>query len=878
MQPRRRQNRAFLVGLAVLTGAWIISVSAQQQFNVLPDLPRPLVSLKGHRPPDPPNLGEFVRDREAAIVLGKALFWDMQTGSDEQTACATCHFAAGSDHRVRNRLHPGVDAFNRTRSAGATPPAGASSPLNPGDFPFHVLEDIDDPDSTVLFTSNDVLGSQGIVQATFAGIGADGREILKKSESAVFRVGTGVNTAQVRRVTGRHAPTVINAAFNHRNFWDGRANNVFNGVNPFGPRDPDAVVWENVWNGTCWVLLPRRIEIPNAAAASQAVAPPTSDTEMAATNRTFPDIGRKLINRRPLARQRVDPTDSVLGPYVHASGLGLNTTYGELVQRAFWPKWWDSELKVSRTNYSHMEGNFSLFWGLAIQMYEATLVSDDAPIDRYVVGTGSLTPDELAGAALFQDKANCIECHAGPEFTIAATIEFQAGEVGGFLELMGIGVNKAGLYDAAYYNLGVRPTAEDLFQGLWDPLGHPLSFTRQAKNVMAGGMAPDSFAVDTCTFEISVCQPLVDPNIRDAVDGAVKTPTLRNIELTGPYFHNGGYATLEQVVEFYSRGGNARRTANGGDTTGYGPNDTNLAFEMMPIGLSEQEKAQLVAFLKTLTDPRVRNESAPFDHPELFVPDGHPGDARSTPIDGSGRAIDRWVYVPPVGAAGRLAAGLEPIGPWTPPSAPVAAPGLVAAYSFDDANHPGRDRSVKENDGDVDGATWSADGVFGGALSFDGDDMVRIYSSASLSLTNTFTFSAWVKPSALGGWRTVILKEHRTGMSYALYAHDNAPRPAAYVRTGPADQPVKGPSPLPLNQWTHLSATYDGLTFRLYRNGTQVASRALTGSAAQSALQLSIGGNDVWGEYFQGLIDEVRIYDRVLSAAEIVSDMNSRIR
>ena len=73
---------------------------------------------------------------------------------------------------------------------------------------------------------------------------------------------------------------------------------------------------------------------------------------------------------------------------------------------------------------------------------------------------------------------------------------------------------------------------------------------------------------------------------RVAVDGSFKVPTLRNVELTGPYFHNGGYATLEQVVDFYSRGGNARRTDTG-DTSGYDKTGTNLSADIMAMVSSE---------------------------------------------------------------------------------------------------------------------------------------------------------------------------------------------------------------------------------------------------------------------------------------------------
>jgi hypothetical protein len=86
-----------------------------------------------------------------------------------------------------------------------------------------------------------------------------------------------------------------------------------------------------------------------------------------------------------------------------------------------------------------------------------------------------------------------------------------------------------------------------------------------------------------------------------------------------------------------------------------------------------------------------------------------------------------------------------------------------------------------------------------------------------------------------------------------------------------------GTSPLTVNMWTHLAASYDGAAMRLYVNGVQVASRAQTGAIATSTDPLQIGGDSIYGQYFAGRIDEVRIYNRALSAAQIQSDMNTPV-
>ena len=88
---------------------------------------------------------------------------------------------------------------------------------------------------------------------------------------------------------------------------------------------------------------------------------------------------------------------------------------------------------------------------------------------------------------------------------------------------------------------------------------------------------------------------------------------------------------------------------------------------------------------------------------------------------------------------------------------------------------------------------------------------------------------------------------------------------------------MSGPTANPVNAWTYVAFTYDGATVRLYINGTQVASRAATGAIQTTNSPLWIGGNSPYGEYFQGLIDEARVYNRALTQAEIQADMNTSV-
>src|SRR5262249_55518295 len=105
----------------------------------------------------------------------------------------------------------------------------------------------------------------------------------------------------------------------------------------------------------------------------------------------------------------------------------------------------------------------------------------------------------------------------------------------------------------------------------------------------------------------------------------------------------------------------------------------------------------------------------------------------------------------------------------------------------------------------------------------------------------------------------------------------NSSRPAGGGTWVSGSPLMYGTAALTANTWSHLALTYDGATVRLYVNGTQVASQAQTGSLVTSTNALQIGGDSIYGQYFQGAIDEVRIYNVALTAAQIQTDMATAI-
>jgi hypothetical protein len=209
--------------------------------------------------------------------------------------------------------------------------------------------------------------------------------------------------------------------------------------------------------------------------------------------------------------------------------------------------------------------------------------------------------------------------------------------------------------------------------------------------------------------------------------------------------------------------------------------------------------------------------------------------------------------------------------------APTA--GLVAAYGFNEnAGTTTADASGNNLTGTIAGATWTTAGKNGNALSFDGlNDMVTIADNAALDVTRV-TLMGWVRPTALNNWRTAILKESTNGLAYALYAEDNASRPAGYVNLGANDREAKGTTALPTNTWSHIAMTFDGTAMRVYQNGLLVRTVNFTGNIITTNNALRIGGNAIWNdEFFAGQIDDVRVYNRALSLAEIQAGMNTPV-
>jgi len=677
--------------------------------------------------PLPGNLNHFVKNRQAALVLGKAMFWDMQVGSDGIQACATCHFQAGADVRTKNQVatqgnqvkyqrdgdiigffnaeKTGTDTFEEVLGRLWTP----NFQLEGLDFPLVLTQNAflpEDPEfgdtvaaDTDAKNRNDVVGSMGLMKATFAGV-TPGSPVDEYFEGTL---------GAMRQTTGRNAPPSINAIFNLLQFWDGRADTIFNGVNPIGRHDTSKPKYFVNRNGKLREL-PFNMEM--ASLASQSVGPPLSDVEMSFAGRTWPDIGKKLTREglmKPLAYQLVDPADSVLGPYSNWPNPGLKnangldvSSYKALVKAAFKDELWSkttqgltfSEAKLVQTNideqimfqgsarvvsmpraakgkpsppdlgaFTQMEANFSIFWGISVMLYEAELVTEQSRFDKWIEDPASnpLSTEEMDGLNVFVNQGKCIACHSGPEFTNATVRNTKNGREQ--IEPVRKTNGDPAFYDNGFYNVGMTPTVDDIQRGDKDPFGRPWGNSRQflfeengimdipfdiiglpirdleARNPVDtnGDGIPDrqelwkvllDLMTGLPTDELLVCIDLNMDGVCDLnddiviktldQDGNCKASSVRNVELNGPYFHNGGAATLQQILDNYDIGGKFRKDILNKVDMLPDIERLGLADASTPNGTNAEEA--LVAFILALTDNRVKTEAAPFDHPQLFIP------------------------------------------------------------------------------------------------------------------------------------------------------------------------------------------------------------------------------------------------------------------
>ncbi len=241
---------------------------------------------------------------------------------------------------------------------------------------------------------------------------------------------------------------------------------------------------------------------------------------------------------------------------------------------------------------------------MALATYVRTLNTDQTRFDRYLAGTYQLTPEEALGLQLFRTPrmgaVSCNTCHGDFEARVRTE-----GPIAGAITMTSTGPYGAAIPTRlVFHNVGARPAIED----------------------------PGRSAITNVAAEF----------------GKFRTASLRNVELTAPYFHHGGVATLQEVMDFYDRGGDFVQHQSPG---------------LFVRNYTQHEKDALIALLRTLTDPRVARGTAPFDRPLLGSQNGKLPRSIGTGTPLGAASVRAQAPIAPVLGEGRFAVAVDGVSP-----------------------------------------------------------------------------------------------------------------------------------------------------------------------------------------------------------------------
>jgi hypothetical protein len=213
---------------------------------------------------------------------------------------------------------------------------------------------------------------------------------------------------------------------------------------------------------------------------------------------------------------------------------------------------------------------------------------------------------------------------------------------------------------------------------------------------------------------------------------------------------------------------------------------------------------------------------------------------------------------------------------------PIQTPrqGPIAAWSFDEGEGTSaEDVTGYGHEATLEGGPIWTKGRYGDALDFNGptEKCAKVPDSPTLQLREDFTIEAWVKPEGSPEEDPIIWKETGSAASYTLaLGLSGGNKAEAYIgeEEGASYERAVSPSSIESNVWTHIAATYDGHHLRLYVNGELVDTTYTSTPNMASTGPLYIGCAPDFDDWFAGRIDEVRLFERALTPAEVAASMS----
>ena len=202
----------------------------------------------------------------------------------------------------------------------------------------------------------------------------------------------------------------------------------------------------------------------------------------------------------------------------------------------------------------------------------------------------------------------------------------------------------------------------------------------------------------------------------------------------------------------------------------------------------------------------------------------------------------------------------------------TGGPTPVAAYGFEEAAGDGLGDAAGDSDGLLGGAARSDQGRFGRGLALAGaGDPAQVVDAHALRVSGALTVEAWVRPERAGDWLPVVAKAGPDGPAWALYAAAGEDGATAVATVGDARQ-VATAAALPAGVWSHVAATFDGARVQLYVDGRAVATVPAPGALASGRGPLLLGTDGSADHALRGQVDELRVYDRALTPAQVAAD------
>ncbi len=214
----------------------------------------------------------------------------------------------------------------------------------------------------------------------------------------------------------------------------------------------------------------------------------------------------------------------------------------------------------------------------------------------------------------------------------------------------------------------------------------------------------------------------------------------------------------------------------------------------------------------------------------------------------------------------------------------VTIPGLITGYALSEGSGTvASDSSGNNNTATISGAIWTA-GKYGNGLVFNGiNSFLTINNSSSLdSSGSALTLSLWLNPQSIRGDSVVLGKFWNSDMTspfyqYGLELQGGGKTPVFQIGTPQGVKSVSMGSALTMKKWSYLAVVFNGTYVTFYVNGKLISKRPLVATITARGTPVRIGADANGSQFYKGILDEVRIYSKVLSDAEILSDMNNSI-